>query len=376
MVVAGDGIRGASGIGSTSDFANSDLQGVFTMLFGSYFGDWDTQDNFLRAPLAQGKTLTNAWSGRPHWQFHHMALGENIGYDVRVSQNNSSLYFANYAARFVHIALMGDPTLRNDIVAPVSGVVATTFGINCNITWTASIDTVPGYNIYMKNDTMTDYIRLNQNPITGTSYTDSCLLYPGVYTYMVRALILQSSPSGTYYNLSQGVSDTAWNNNDLEVHAAATYSIVDNVVTFTNASINATSYLWDFGDGETSTLQDPIHTFLYGNYTVTLIAGNGCDTDTIFISISIVTGVEVVNNLSDISIYPNPSSGKFIILFDDTMDPYAGIKIYNIMGNLVQEIRNSKTKDEIDLSDYPNGIYILTVTTGKELRKQKIVIQK
>jgi hypothetical protein len=84
----------------------------------------------------------------------------------------------------------------------------------------------------------------------------------------------------------------------------------------------------------------------------------------------------VVNNLSDISIYPNPSSGKFIILFDDTMDPYAGIKIYNIMGNLVLEIRNSKTKDEIDLSDYPNGIYILTVTTGKELRKQKIVIQK
>lgn len=372
----GGSYTGASGIGSTTDFANSDLQGVFTMLFGSYFGDWDTQDNFLRAPLAQGKTLTNVWSGRPHWQFHHMALGENIGYDVRVSQNNSSLYFANYAACFVHIALMGDPTLRNDIVAPVSGVVATTFGINCNITWTASIDTVPGYNIYMKNDTMTDYIRLNQNPITGTSYTDSCLLYPGVYTYMVRALILQSSPSGTYYNLSQGVSDTAWNNNDLEVHAAATYSIVDNVVTFTNASINATSYLWDFGDGETSTLQDPIHTFLYGNYTVKLIAGNGCDTDTIFISISIVTGVEVANNLSDISIYPNPSSGKFIILFDDTMDPYAGIKIYNIMGNLVQEIRNSKTKDEIDLSDYPNGIYILTVTIGKELRKQKIVIQK
>ncbi|MEO5905598.1 MAG: fibronectin type III domain-containing protein, partial [Saprospiraceae bacterium] len=59
--------QGAGGVGTTGQFANSSLETVFTMLFGSYFGDWDTPDNFLRAPLAQGKTLTNVWSGRPHW---------------------------------------------------------------------------------------------------------------------------------------------------------------------------------------------------------------------------------------------------------------------------------------------------------------------
>jgi hypothetical protein len=368
--------QGASGIGTTADFANADLQGVFTMLFGSYFGDWDTQDNFLRAPLAQGKTLTNAWSGRPHWQFHHMALGENIGYDVRVSQNNSSLYFANYGARFIHIALMGDPTLRNDIVAPVSDVIATTTGINANISWTASPETVIGYFIYMKNDTMTDYIRLNQNPVTGTSYTDSCLLYPGVYTYMVRALIIQSSPCGTYYNLSQGISDTAWNNNDLKVHAAATYSIVDNVVTFTNGSINATNYLWDFGNGDTSTLQDPVHTFPYGIFTVKLLAGNGCDTDSIFFFVSVVTEIEETNDPSAISIYPNPTTGKFMISFDDAIYPDAGIKFFDILGDLVLEIKNPGNKAEIDLSDQADGIYILTITIGKEQYNRKIIIQK
>ena len=117
--------QGAGGIGSTGDFANSNTQGVFSMLFGSYFGDWDSQDNFLRAPLAQGTTLTNAWSGRPHWLFHHMGLGENIGYSTRLTQNNNSLYFYSYGARFVHIALMGDPTLRNDVVAPASNVSVT-----------------------------------------------------------------------------------------------------------------------------------------------------------------------------------------------------------------------------------------------------------
>ncbi|HEY0039971.1 MAG TPA: PKD domain-containing protein, partial [Flavisolibacter sp.] len=50
-------------------------------------------------------------------------------------------------------------------------------------------------------------------------------------------------------------------------------------VTFTNQSTGAVSYLWNFGDGNTSTQQNPTHTYTaYGNYTVTLIATNasGC----------------------------------------------------------------------------------------------------
>lgn len=44
--------------------------------------------------------------------------------------------------------------------------------------------------------------------------------------------------------------------------------------TFTNASVNATAYLWDFGDGTVSTLKNPTHSFSYVNapYTVRLIA--------------------------------------------------------------------------------------------------------
>ena len=79
----------AGGIGNTTNFASDSLLSVFTCLFGSYFGDWDKQNNFLRAPLAQGITLTNAWSGRPHWHFHHMALGENIGYSTWLAYNNN-----------------------------------------------------------------------------------------------------------------------------------------------------------------------------------------------------------------------------------------------------------------------------------------------
>lgn len=46
-------------------------------------------------------------------------------------------------------------------------------------------------------------------------------------------------------------------------------------VAFTNYSQNATSYMWDFGDGNSSTDKDPVHTYAdAGQYTVKLTAKN------------------------------------------------------------------------------------------------------
>lgn len=49
---------------------------------------------------------------------------------------------------------------------------------------------------------------------------------------------------------------------------------------FINTSVDATSYLWDFGDGDQSTNENPVHTYpaVPSNYTITLIANNdiGC----------------------------------------------------------------------------------------------------
>jgi uncharacterized repeat protein (TIGR01451 family) len=53
-------------------------------------------------------------------------------------------------------------------------------------------------------------------------------------------------------------------------------------VAFTNNSSNASSYLWDFGDGATSAAISPTHTYTQvGVYTVTLAASNGTVTNTL-----------------------------------------------------------------------------------------------
>jgi len=207
----GGWFQGASGVGSTFDFTVDTVNTIFTMLFGSYFGDWDATDDFLRAPLASGITLTNCWAGRPHWQFHHMVLGENIGYSTRLSQNNTSLYVANIFPHTVHIALMGDPTLRMHTVKPVGAVtcfIATGIDNAIAIDYTNSTDpNVLGYYVYRSETEFGKYIRISEEMINYSPYEDVTPIN-GLNYYMVRAVTLKETPSGSYYNLSTGVTDS------------------------------------------------------------------------------------------------------------------------------------------------------------------------
>ena len=71
---------------------------------------------------------------------------------------------------------------------------------------------------------------------------------------------------------------------------------IPSTVNFTNSSNNATSYLWDFGDGSTSTLANPTHVYTQlGVYDVTLIAlGTAlCNTSDTLLQTNFIT---VTNN--------------------------------------------------------------------------------
>lgn len=209
---------GASGVADTLHFLVYDIRIVFTMLFGSYFGDWDTDNNFLRAPLAGAAyTLTTAWTGRPDWYFHHMALGETIGFSTRLSQNNNGLYEPSsvmngfYIGRVdpkenrmgVHISLMGDPTLRLHPVAPPSSLVAlTNVAGGIDLSWQPALDDVLGYHVYRASSLGGPYARVNRALVTSNSFTEPEITSDAFY--MVRAVKLETSASGSYFNASQG----------------------------------------------------------------------------------------------------------------------------------------------------------------------------
>ena len=202
----GGGNTKADTVGTTWDFAAKDPRAVFLVLHGSYFGDWNTKDNFLRAAIgSQSYTLASIWSGLPHWFMHPMGLGRSVGHSTRLTQNNVSDYktYQNFSAQQVHISLIGDPTLENFPVIPPKNLVGSVAG-TVNLRWESSPDeSIVGYHVYFSHSTSGPFQRLTASPLSTMTYAHQ--VGTGTHHYMVRAVKLERTGSGTFYNLSQGI---------------------------------------------------------------------------------------------------------------------------------------------------------------------------
>jgi hypothetical protein len=180
----------------STDIYSQNAKAVFFMLEGSWFGNWDHVDNIMRSTLAT-PTMGLACcciAGHPHWYMHHMGLGEPIGYGARLT---------NELARAIYITLMGDPTLRMEPVGPPSGLTGGATGGSVTLNWSPSTDSVAGYHVYRATSAAGPFARVTGSLLTGTTFSES--VAAGSYTYMVRAVALQTNPSGSYYNPSQGI---------------------------------------------------------------------------------------------------------------------------------------------------------------------------
>ncbi|MFN5377546.1 MAG: T9SS type A sorting domain-containing protein [Ignavibacteria bacterium] len=216
----------AGGVGSSTDMTTKPVNAVFTMMFGSYFGDWDTKNNFMRSTLASNpRVLTCGWSGRPHWYIHHMALGETIGYGAKLSQNNQTIVggqlgnyipnifvraqgnsIASAGDRQVHIALMGDPTLRattKPIPSVATLTAATEYPNIVNLTWNSPGADAAGYLVYRRKAGTKKWTQLTPTMITKLTFKDS-LVNDGTLEYMVKTLAVRELASGSYHEMGKG----------------------------------------------------------------------------------------------------------------------------------------------------------------------------
>jgi hypothetical protein len=192
----------------TDDIAQEQYNVFFTLLFGSYNGDWDSEDNIMRAVLASKPLgMAVAWSGRPYWFIHHLGLGYNLGYSTKLSQNSKpEIYEATspYARRFNHIALMGDPTLKLFYFEGTDNVNAVVENNGIKLNWNISKNNdVLGYYIYRSDKVDGEFLLLNETPVKDSMYYDEMPLL-GNNIYMVRAAKIQNTASGSFINLSNG----------------------------------------------------------------------------------------------------------------------------------------------------------------------------
>jgi hypothetical protein len=237
--------------------------------------------------------------------------------------------------------------------------------------------------VLSKPDAIAGDVKICKSTSNKTSYSVSPNANATVYEWN-----LEPASAGSLTGLGASV-DVAWNdafvgtaklsvryintcNNGewsdvLSINVAAkpiplfTYKKVNETVTLTNTSTNATSYFWNLGDANVSTLKDLSHNYANGEWNVKLVASNEFCSDSLSQTISIATALTEVEQ-SSIKLYPNPSNGEFYV--EQTNDAKLNFaEIVDIKGNVIysQPLNWQNKTVKIEWKGAKSGYYILRV---------------
>lgn len=167
------------------------------------------------------------------------------------------------------------------------------------------------------------------------------------------------------------------------------------------SSSSTMTYFWDFGDGSSSTLQYPSHTYpstgpYYLCLTVTetapaltctatfcdsINAGHMSGNVTITVVNPSLTGINENTINSSIENYPNPFSGSTTIRYAVSKDAAVELNVVDLLGNKVAELESAnKAAGEYSIiwnaDQVAEGMYLLQLKVNNQVSTKKIVINK
>ncbi len=230
---------------------------------------------------------------------------------------------------------------NNAIVSPVGAA------------WKQVRDSFPAIDLYSPDES---------HPSVSGSYLAACVFY---------ASIFHKNPTASTFNNGLSAADAAnlkriagkvvldsfskWNMYGNYTYANFTKSVAGYTATFTNTSVYANTNSWTFGNGNTSTMVSPSHTYTAnGKYQVTLTASNTCFTETKKDSVSI--GAVSIKSIFDEKpdIITSNYNGKTELLNSSTST--LTISIYDVSGKQIKSMP-LKANKSIQL-ELQAGIYI------------------
>jgi len=150
------------------------------------------------------------------------------------------------------------------------------------------------------------------------------------------------------------------------------------VADFTNSSSNANTYLWDFGDGNTSVEENPSFTFLASDvvYPVTLVTTNNCGSDTFTTNVNFTTVWVLTPEQTELTLMPNPFRDNLNIRIKLPREEMVHVHVFNMVGQLVYQssfIAGNETYKSLDLTDLPAGIYSVSFESGRVGITRKVI---
>jgi len=218
------------------------------------------------------------------------------------------------------------------------------------------------------------------HPSLAGSYAVACAFYTMIYKKDPTFISWNSTLNENEVNLIKTAAKTIvfdeisdW---DFTLSPIADFSeeINNGEASFTHTGSDFESILWDFGDGNTSTETNPIHTFIEnGIYEVSQTITKCEKSDTKTKTIEIITLHTERFNKQQFAVYPNPTAGKLTV---NLVKHYkqVNISISSLSGKtlLKTTIKNS-TNFEFNISTLSKGLYILKVLADDNVYIQKIV---
>ena len=186
----------------------------------------------------------------------------------------------------------------------------------------------------------------------------------------------------TYTNINYDLTHQSWFDKGNIAFAGFSWLSDGATYHFIDSSLNGETYFWDFGDGETSSLQNPTHTYAESNiYLVKQSIGNPCFEDEALRLINVVVSSSIeISNVPAIFIHPNPGNGIFnLSIRPQAVQNNIYYKVYDLNGMLVFENKiinkENVTLYPLDLSALNRGLYQFSITTDKEIFNTTFIIQ-
>jgi len=217
-----------------------------------------------------------------------------------------------------------------------------------------------------------DVVTIGNTALNGVTYS---------WTPSGSSSEISTSDAGTFVVTATSscgsFSDTAVVVNKPLPDASFTSTTVGLAAIFTNTSTNGTSYLWDFGDGNTSTAFSPSHAYeTAATYSVTLTVTNDCGTDTFGPIPATVLNVSIEENeLPSVSLFPNPTNGVFTVTMNNMGADASVITVIDVTGKvvMVKNVPAGENQVTLDATSFASGIYSVKISNGEYSKVIRLV---
>ncbi|MFZ6050746.1 two-component regulator propeller domain-containing protein [Halocola ammonii] len=146
-------------------------------------------------------------------------------------------------------------------------------------------------------------------------------------------------------------------------------------VTFTNNSSEG-DYLWDFGDGNTSDDENPVHSYAEsGTYQVCLTLTTDCGEFTTCLDVEVIIISVEEGEAIAVRVYPNPASEKLI--FEVSKGEARTIEFRDTQGRLLTTQLVDSQKTSINISSHSSGVYFYRILsqTGEVVKRGRVVVE-